>query len=167
MPSTITPASVRRIARRCAFIALACAASLPALAAYPQTDPSGRWALMGMVSEQTARLSVLAVPVARDVLPATCTVTVDFLDASGTKLIESSTLVLLPGKMQFVDLKGSLLRLANRTDRLQFSTEVHVLHNPPMYRQCNGAVGVVEMFDATGRSSLVVPSAGFYPPDVY
>lgn len=152
---------------RLAALALACAASLPALAFNPQPDPPGRWAMMGLVAEQTVRVSVLAVPVARSVPPDPCTVTFNFLDAYGTKLVEARTVVLVPGQMQFVDLKGSDLRLAGRTDRMQVRTDVHVLHNPPDDKQCKGVVSTVEIFDATGRTNLIAPAPSFIPPDPY
>jgi hypothetical protein len=98
------------------------AASLPALAFNPQPDPPGRWSTVGLVMDQSVRLSVLAVPVGRDVPPDPCTVTFNFLDAYGQKLAETRTMVLLPGQMRFVDLKGSDQRLPNRTDRLQVRT---------------------------------------------
>ena len=55
-----------------------------------------------------------------------------------------------------VDLKGSNLRLANRTDRAQFRASVEVLHNPPGLQPCAGVAATVEIFDATGRTSIVV-----------
>lgn len=139
-----------------AGLTLALAASTPALAFNPQPDPPGRWAMMGLVPEQTARLSVLALPVARNTASRSCTVTLNFLDGDGIKLIEATTLVLLPGKAQFVDLKGSQLRLANRTDRAQFRADVDVLHNPPTYLPCEGVAATLEIFDATGRTSVIV-----------
>jgi hypothetical protein len=69
--------------------------------------------------------------------------------------------------MRFVDLKGSELRLTDRADRMQLRTEVRVLHNPPGLRACNGAVATVEVFDASGRSSLVLPGLAIVPPDPY
>jgi hypothetical protein len=151
----------------CTAALLLAAASLPALAFNPQPDPPGRWATVGLVMDQTVRLSVLAVPVERGVPPDPCTVTFNFLDAYGQKLAETRTMVLLPGQMRFVDLKGSDLRLPNHTDRVQVRTEVRVLHNPPADHQCNGAVATVEVFDATGRSSLVLPGLAIIPPDPY
>lgn len=142
-------------------------ASLPAMAFNPQPDPPGRWTTVGLVMDQTVRLSVLAVPVERSVPPDPCTVTFNFLDAYGQKLTETTTMVLLPGQMRFVDLKGSELRLTNRADRLQLRTEVRVLHNPPADRQCKGAVATVEVFDTGGRSSLVLPGLSIVPPDPY
>jgi len=139
-----------------AAVALALAAATPAHAFNPQPDPPGRWAMLGLVAEQTARLSVLAVPSARDARVGSCTVTLNFLDADGNKLAEATTLVLLPGKAQFVDLKGSGLRLANRSDRAQFRADVEVLHNPPGYQPCAGVASTVEVFDASGRSSVTV-----------
>ena len=139
-----------------AALTLALAAATPAQAFNPQPDPPGRWAMLGMVAEQTARLSVLALPSARDARVASCTVTLNFLDGDGNKLAEATTLVLLPGKAQFVDLKGSGLRLANRSDRAQFRANVEVLHNPPTYRPCAGVAATVEVFDASGRSSVTV-----------
>lgn len=150
-----------------ATLAFALAASAPAQAFNPQPDPPGRWALMGMVSDQTARLSVLAVPVAHGVPPDPCTVTFNFLDRYGNKLAETTTVVLVPGQMQFVDLRGADLRLPNRTDRMQFRTEVHVLKNRLADHQCKGAVTTVEIFDATGRSNVIVANPSFVPPDPY
>ena len=161
---TISPSKPLQCARLTALV-LACAASLPALAFNPQPDPPGRWSLLGMVSEQTARLSVLALPVGRDAPPTSCSVSFDFLDGQGNKLAETTTAVLLPGQMQFVDLKGSELRLPNRSDRMQFRTEVNVLHNPPGYLQCRGAITSLELFDATGRSNLVAPMPSYLPSD--
>jgi len=112
--------------------------------------------MLGLVSEQTARLNVLALPVGRAALGGTCTVRLDFLDTDGTMLAEATTLVLLPGKSQFVDLKGSNLRLASRTDRAQFRASVEVLHNPPGFQPCADEAATVEIFDATGRTSIVV-----------
>ena len=157
---------VLRPARLAAGLLLA-AASLPALAFNPQPDPPGRWTTVGVVMDQTVRLSVLAVPVERGVLPDPCTVTFNFLDAYGLKLAETRTMVLLPGQMRFVDLSGSELRLPGRTDRMQLRTEVRVLHNPPGFRECKGAVATVEVFDASGRSSLVLPGLAILPPDPY
>ncbi|MBC7484185.1 MAG: hypothetical protein H7337_20305 [Rhizobacter sp.] len=139
-----------------ATIVLALAAATPALAFNPQPDPPGRWAMLGLVAEQTARLSVLAVPSARDARIGSCTVTLNFLDGDGNKLAEAATLVLLPGKAQFVDLKGSGLRLVNRSDRAQFRSNVEVLHNPPGFQPCAGVAATVEVFDASGRSSVTV-----------
>ena len=139
-----------------AALTLALAAATPAQAFNPQPDPPGRWAMLGMVAEQTARLSVLALPSARDERVGSCTVTLNFLDGDGNKLAEATTLVLLPGKAQFVDLKGSGLRLANRSDRAQFRANVDVLHNPPAFQPCAGVAATVEVFDASGRSSVTV-----------
>jgi hypothetical protein len=158
-------ASRARAGRLVAALLLA-AASLPALAFNPQPDPPGRWSTVGLVMDQTVRLSVLAVPVERGVPPDPCTVTFNFLDAYGQKLAETRTMVLLPGQMRFVDLKGSDLRLPNHTDRLQLRTEVRVLHNPPDDHQCKGAVATVEVFDASGRN-LVLPGLAIIPPDPY
>ena len=144
------------LARSFAACTLALSVATPALAFNPQPDPPGRWAMLGLVAEQTARLSVLALPTGRDALGGACTVRLNFLDADGTMLAEATTLVLLPGKSQFVDLKGSNLRLANRTDRAQFRAGVEVLHNPPSNQPCAGVAATVEIFDATGRTSLVV-----------
>lgn len=147
---------------------LMAAASLPALAFNPQPDPPGRWSIVGIVMDQTVRLNVLAVPVQRGVPPDPCTVTFNFLDAYGQKLAETKTLVIQPGQMRFVDLKGSELRLVDRAERMQLRTEVRVLHNPPGLRACNGAVASVEVFDASGRSSVVLPGlAIILPPDPY
>jgi len=140
-----------------AALTLALAAASPAQAFNPQPDPPGRWAMMGMVSDQTARLSVLALPVARGgTRPPSCTVTLNFLDNDGNKLAEAATLVLVPGKASFVDLKGSALRLPSRTDRAQFRADVSVLHNPPSDLPCEGVAATVEIFDDTGRTSLIV-----------
>lgn len=135
---------------------LAMVAAAPAQAFNPQPDPPGRWAMMGIVAEQTARLSVLALPLARNAQARTCTVTINFLDGDGTKLIEASTFVLLPGKAQFADLKGSGLRLGSRSERAQFRADVEVLHNPPMLLQCEGVAATLEVFDASGRTSVIV-----------
>ncbi len=166
MKTTFQHALTGRTPITLSALALACMASTPALAFNPQPDPPGRWAVMGLVADQTARLSVLAMPVARGVPPDPCTVTFNFLDADGNKLTEATSLVILPGKMRSVDLRGSDLRLANRTDRMQFRTEVHVLHNPPGLRQCEGATATVEIFDASGRTS-VISNPSFLPPDPY
>ena len=139
-----------------AAIVLALAAATPALAFNPQPDPPGRWAMLGLVAEQTARLSVLAVPAARDARIGSCTVTLNFLDGDGNQLAEAATLVLLPGKAQFVDLKGSGLRLVNRSDRAQFRANVEVRHNPPAFQPCAGVAATIEVFDASGRSSVTV-----------
>ena len=144
------------LASSIAACTLALSAAAPALAFNPQPDPPGRWAMLGLVAEQTARLSVLALPTGRDAFGGTCTVRLNFLDADGTMLAEATTLVLMPGKSQFLDLKGSNLRFANRTDRAQFRADVEVLHNPPAYRPCAGVAATVEIFDATGRTSIVV-----------
>lgn len=135
---------------------LALSVATPAHAFNPQPDPPGRWAMLGLVAEQTARLSVLALPGGRDAQRAACTVTLNFLDGDGVQMQEATTLVLLPGKAQFVDLKGSNLRLANRADRAQFRASVEVLHNPPGDRPCGGVAATVEIFDATGRTSVLV-----------
>ncbi len=50
----------------------------------------------------------------------------------------------------------STLRLANSRDRAQFRADVVVLHNPPDDRPCDGVAATVEVFDGSGRSSLVV-----------
>ena len=159
MKNSLTPAL--------AALALALTASAPAQAFNPQPDPPGRWAMMGLVSDQTARLSVLALPAAAGTRPVACTVTLNFLDADGNKLAEATTLVVLPGKAQFVDLKGSLLRLASRSERAQFRADVAVLHNPPGDRPCQGVAATVEIFDASGRTSVIVANPSLYPPDPY
>ena len=157
----------RKRTAACVAALLLAAASLPALAFNPQPDPPGRWSTVGLVMDQTVRLSVLAVPVERSVPPDPCTVTFNFLDAYGQKLTDTRTMVLLPGQMRFVDLKGTDLRLTDRADRMQLRTEVRVLHNPPGLRECKGAVATVEVFDASGRSSLVLPGLAIIPPDPY
>jgi hypothetical protein len=128
----------------------------PVLAFNPQPDPPGRWAQMALVAAQTARLSVLALPVARGVLPPSCTVTLNFLDSDGNKLIEATTLVLAAGKAKFVDLSGSVLRLGSISERMQFRADVDVLHNPPGFLPCGGVAATVEVFDASGRTSVTV-----------
>ena len=139
-----------------ATLTLALGTSTPALAFNPQPDPPGRWTMIGMVADQTARFSVLALPVARDAAVTSCTVTLNFLDNDGTKLAEANTLTLLPGKARFIDLKGSLLRLGNNTERAQFRADVEVLHNPPGYVPCAGVAATLEIFDAAGRTTLVM-----------
>lgn len=112
--------------------------------------------MVGIVAEQTVRLSVLALPATRSGPAPSCTVKVNFLDADGNKLTEAASFVLVPGKSQFVDLAGSLLRLAGRADRAQFRADVEVLHNPPGFRPCEAVAATLEVFDASGRTSLIV-----------
>jgi len=69
---------------------------------------------------------------------------------------KATTLVLVPGKPQFVDLKGSKYRFANRIDRARFRAGVEVLRNPPAHRPCVGVAATVEILDATGRTSIGV-----------
>lgn len=102
-------------------LTLVLAAASPAQAFNPQPDPPGRWAMMGMVSVQTARLSVLALPVARAAGATDSSrssharvVLMTFLDSAGVKLGEDMR-VLTPGFAVFVDLKGSLLNVPRRT----------------------------------------------------
>lgn len=85
-----------------------------------------------------------------------CAVTINFINADGVQMIEASTFVLLPGKAQFVDFKGSNLRLAERSDRAQFRTGIDVLHNPPGDLPCGGVATTVEIFDANGHTNAVV-----------
>jgi hypothetical protein len=145
-----------------AALTLALAAAGPTQAFNPQPDPPGRWAMMGMVSVQTARLSVLALPVARAAgvtassrSSHACVVLMTFLDSEGVKLGED-TRVLTPGFAAFVDLKGSLLSLPGRTDRAQFRVEVMVQPTMPGFLPCEGVAATVEIFDDTGRTSLIV-----------
>lgn len=145
-----------------AAFTLALAAASPVQAFNPQPDPPGRWAMMGMVSVQTARLSVLALPVARaagrtaGASPSrACVVLMTFLDSAGVKLGED-TRVLTPGFAAFVDLQGSLLNLPGRTDRAQFRAEVTVQLPMPGFLPCEGVAATVEIFDDTGRTSLIV-----------
>lgn len=113
--------------------------------------------MMGLVADQTARLSVLALPTARGAAVTQCTVALNFLDAEGNKLVEASTLVLTPGKAQFMDLKVGASRTGGRIDRTQFRADVEVLHNPPTYLPCSGVATTLELFDtATGRTGLII-----------
>lgn len=137
-------------------LTFALSATSPAQAFNPQPDPPGRWAMIGLVADQTLRLSVLAVPVAKEGQRSSCTVTLNFLGGDGIQLVEARTLVLLPGKAQFVDLPGSQLRLAKPNDRMQVRAQVELLHNPPTYRPCEGVAATVEVFDANGRTSVVL-----------
>jgi hypothetical protein len=138
-----------------AAAAVAFAIATPAHAFNPQPDPPGRWTMMGLVSDQTARLSVLSLPTARGATQ--CTVTLNFLDAEGNKLVEASTLVLTPGKAQFMDLKVGASRTGSRIERTQFRPDVELLHNPPGYLPCSGVATTLELFDtATGRTGLIV-----------
>jgi hypothetical protein len=139
-----------------AACALTLAFTSSAQAFNPQPDPPGKWAMLGLVAEQTARVTVLAVPVGRGTMRQSCTVTINFINADGVQMIEASTFVLLPGKAQFVDLKGSNLRLAERSDRAQFRTGIDVLHNPPSDLPCGGVAATVEIFDANGHTSAVI-----------
>ena len=139
-----------------ATFTLALAVASPAQAFNPQPDPPGRWAMVGIVADQTARLSVLALPLSPGAPASSCTVTLNFLDGGGNKLSEASIMVLLPGKSQFVDLKGGSLRLGSGSERAQFRAAVEVLHNPPGYMPCAGVAATVEIFDASGRTSLLV-----------
>jgi hypothetical protein len=123
MKSLLTPAF--------AALTLALAAAGPALTFNPQPDPPGRWAMMGMVSVQTARLGVLALPVARAAgvtassrSSHACVVLMTFLDSEGVKLGED-TRVLTPGFAAFVDLKGSLLNLPRRTSLTVVQPQQH------------------------------------------
>lgn len=137
-------------------LTLTLSAASPAQAFNPQPDPPGRWAMIGLVADQTLRLSVLAVPVARVGQRKSCTVTLNFLGGDGIQLVEARTLVLLPGKAQFVDLPGSQLRLVKPNDRMQVRASVELLHNPPMELPCDGVAATVEVFDASGRTSVIV-----------
>ena len=138
-------------------LAVALSAASPAQAFNPQPDPPGRWAMTGLVADQTLRLSVLAVPVAKAGQRSSCSVTLNFLGADGIQRVEPRTLVLLPGKAQFVDLPGSQLRLARPSDRMQVRTHIELLHNPPAYLPWEGVAATVEVFDASGRTSVLVP----------
>ncbi|MEO8279158.1 MAG: hypothetical protein ABI564_05665 [Ideonella sp.] len=161
--SRLSPA---RLSVGIAAAAMALSASVPALAFNPQPDPPGIWSMIGMVADQTARISVVMQPAERGTRAAPCTVTFNFLDSYGNKLTEATTLVLLPAVLNFVDLKGRDLRLTNPTDRMQFRAEVHVLHNPPALRQCDGVAANVEIFNGNGRTSLIT-NPSFLPPDPY
>jgi len=144
------------LAAHAAALTLALAAATPALAFNPQPDPPGRWAMLGLVADQTARLSVLALPAARSARPpVACVVLMTFLDSQGNKLAED-TRVLTAGSAGFVDLKGSLLNLPSRTERAQFRVEVAVQPTMPGFRPCEGVAATVEIFDETGRTSVIV-----------
>ncbi len=155
-----------RLSVRIAAAAVALSTSLPILAFNPQPDPPGIWSMMGMVAEQTARVSVHLWS-ERGTRANPCTVTVNFLDSYGNKLTEATTLVLLPAVLTAFELKGSDLRLPTRTERMQFRVNVQVLHNPPADRQCKGVFANVDIFDAaTGRTN-VLTNPSFIPPDPY
>jgi len=66
-----------------------------------------------------------ATATARRALARACNVTSNFLDSDGTKLIETTTFVLVPG-------------------------------NPPADRPCEGVAATLEVFDTTGRTSVIV-----------
>ena len=155
-----------RLSVRIAAAAVALSTSMPILAFNPQPDPPGIWSMMGMVAEQSARVSVHLWS-ERGARANPCTVTFNFLDSYGNKLTEATTLVLLPAVLTAIDLKGSDLRLPTRTDRVQFRVEVRVLRNPPALPQCKGVVANIEIFDAATGHTNVLTHPSFIPPDPY
>jgi hypothetical protein len=149
----------------CAAATAVCGAffTVPAWAFNPQPDPPARFGMMGIVFEQTARVNVVAVrPVRSELSPGPCRVTIDFFDGEGKKLVKSANLILNPGKASQYDLIGPLRRGEPRAARTQFLPAVQVLPNRSGELRCLGVAASVEVFDASGRTSVL-----FHDPDLY
>lgn len=137
--------------------------TVPAWTFNPQPDPPARFAMMGIVFEQTARVNVVAVrPVRSELSPGPCRVTIDFFDSEGEKLVKSANLILHPGKANQFDLIGPLRRGEPRAARTQFLPAVHVLPNRPGELRCLGVAASVEVFDASGRTSVLIEDPNLF-----
>lgn len=140
---------------------LALAAAIPAQAFNPQPDPPARFAMVGIVVDQTARLNVVAMKMRRDVPPGPCRLTLSFSDSNGNPLVNATSLVLSPGTAGLVDLVG-----ARFTDgrRVQFLPAVQVSPNQPGEGTCPGVAASLEVFDATGHTSVFIEDPNLYLP---
>ena len=144
-----------------AAIGLALVAAGPAQAFNPQPDPPARFAMVGLVVDQTARLNVVAMKTRRDVPPGPCRLTLSFTDSNGNPLTDTTSLVLSPGKAGLVDLVGARLTGGGR---LQFLPAVQVSANLPGEGTCPGVAASIEVFDATGHTSVYIEDPNLYVP---
>jgi hypothetical protein len=145
-----------------AAIGLALVVAAPAQAFNPQPDPPARFAMVGLVVDQTARLNVVAMPTRRDVPSGPCRLTLSFKDSQGNPLIASTSLVLPPGKAMYADLYGA--RLPGAEGRIQFLPAVQVSPNVPGEGTCPGVAASIEVFDGTGHTSVYIEDPNLYLP---
>jgi hypothetical protein len=140
-------------------LSLLCAAELTQ-AFNPQPDPPGRsrFGMVGIVRDQTIRISVVALLPAVQSLespPDPCNVTLGFFDASGRALGEFAHLSVARGKAVFLDLPGSRVEIDDPNLRKAVHPVVIVQANANGHR-CRNIAATVEVFDATGRTSVLI-----------
>src|SRR5262245_47703077 len=119
-------ACVRRAPVLRPVLALCLAAAMPAAAFNPQPDPPG-FGMVGMVRDQTARLSVADIgglsPPERD-----APIELLFLDGTGTTLARSVVTV-AGGSAAYLDLQGDSLGVIGPNDRMQVRAVVRAVGN--------------------------------------
>lgn len=143
-------------------IAAGLAAIGPAKAFNPQPDPPARFAMVGFVAGQVVRLNVVAVPAVQGVLSnGPCRITLSFLDTEGVQLTPPVNLILHPGKAAHHDLVGLSLP-PGRGERTQLLPAVQVQPNFRSEPACRGVAASVEIFDASGRTSVFFADPNLY-----
>lgn len=119
----------------------------------PQPDPPAHFGMLGITHDQTARLNVVAQPNhVGDVQPGPCRVALSFRDRNGRLLSDFIlTKTLIPGQATFFD----TVAISDPNLRKEIRPVVRVLANPPPVPACQGVVGTAEVFDVTGRTSVL------------
>ena len=126
----------------------------------PQPDPPARsrFGMVGIVRAQTIRISVVALlPAVQslDVPPGPCSVMLGFFDADGHALSEPVHLNIARGKAGFLDLPGTHVLIENPNLRKAVHPIAVVQPNGDGHR-CRNLVATVEVFDQTGRTSVLI-----------
>lgn len=87
--------------------------------------------------------------------------TLGFRDSNGNPTSEFSlTKTLLPGQSTFLD----QVAISDPDIRIQIRPVVRVLANPPTVPACQGVVGTAEVFDVTGRTSVLYVDPAIFLP---
>jgi hypothetical protein len=138
-----------------AAVAACLVATGPAWAFNPQPDPPARFAIVGIVADQIARLHVVApAPTRGQVNPGPCRARLSFLDGEGVNLIEPADVVIGPGKSTYLDLVAN--DIVGGRGRIEFLPTVQVQANSTSEPACSGIAASVEIFDASGRTSVFI-----------
>jgi hypothetical protein len=158
--------SARAAARPIALLCVLAVSAAPTAAFNPQPDPPGS-VMVGVVAWQTARLSVVNVPVhphQRTLFPpGPCVVRLAIYDAAGDVLAILDGTSVPVGEAIHLDFEASRW-LSRPGERLQIRAEVVLVGEPADLVRCDGSVKpALEIFqDRSGVTALVLPIEATY-----
>lgn len=125
----------------------------------PQPDPPGFSGLVGIVEGQTARLNAL------NTSSATINVVLNFVDMNGTIIKQSRVMEVQPGHAVSLGLTAVRTDDGGGTARLEVYGEVVLLPAVRGVIPPDPYVPTLEVYDASGRTSVFVPNFHNLPSD--